>query len=595
MASSPPRPPRSWRPDPHSRWSALLAVGLGLLGLAPSGRGGWGGAVAAAAEVGTIGGETARLDSTWGLHLHWHGDNGNERSDDDGYGDVRSSFDLRGRWAQQTLALRFEALRFIDPPAGDVIVHSSGADYADEYVLEKLSWGWEGRSVNVAVGDSYVTFGRGLALSLRRVDELGVDTSLRGAKAELSSRYLRVQLAGGWTNAANLDPVNERLRFASCSPTMADGPSCNPLRLDPADRLAGGRLELRWPRVAHLAAEEVVLQRWGEDERVWGHGVSLELPGLPLLDGDLYGEAVWLDRPEGPDGSGVVDGRGFYGALNLYLGELSVLLEGKDYASFVLQTKLQQDPTRYTSDRTFFYNEPPSLEPLSTIAYDNVDARGGRLRLAYPVAATGTVLDASGARFVAGAAGSETEILHFYGGLEQELPHAAKLFAHGGVRWETAEGADDSRRLLHTEGKLVVPITGPHSTTLGWSLLAWRDPGVLEEHRYEQGELQLGYAWAPAWSLAVILGLDNELEEGTDMYVFWREKQQGADPPQALERARVERRTRFAALMATWYPASWLVLQGLAGSLRGGPKCIGSVCRVYPSFTGAQMMATLRY
>ena len=285
--------------------------------------------VSDAFSLGRPEGRPAILDSTWTLHLHAHGDNENARDDDDDYGDLLSIYNLRAGLADHTLSLRFDALRFLDPPSGAAIRDSNSADYADEYVLEKLSWTWRGQGLSLSAGDQYVTFGRGLALSLRKVEELGVDTTLRGGRAELSTRYLRATLVGGWTNAGNFDPISERLRFASCTPTYGGEEfSCNPLRIGPADPILGARVEGRWPGVLHLGLEEVQLsleQQDGSAQESWLHGVSLELPGLPLDLGELFVEGVLLDRGGSPDDRGL----GIYAALALYLGPLSLLVEGK--------------------------------------------------------------------------------------------------------------------------------------------------------------------------------------------------------------------------------------------------------------------------
>jgi len=569
--------------------SALAVIGGALCG-APS---------AQALRLGSPWGQPASLDSTWTTLLHYHADNDNALDDDDQYGDLRSIYELRGRLGDHTLSLRAEALHFFAPPSGAAIQDAGAADYADEYTVEKLSYSYRSGALTLAAGDQYLTFGRGLALSLRRVDDLGQDTTLRGAYARWRGRLLRATIAGGWTNAANLDPVNERLRFASCAPTMPGGQSCNPFAIDPSDRLAAARLEGRWPGRVHVALHEVVLQREGEDEWTAVHGAALEVPRLPGDLGDVYGEVAMLQRPE----EGADDGLGAYGALNTYLGPATITLEGKHYEHFLLQTKLPVDSTRFSPDRTVLYHEPPSLEPSTLIPYDNISATGGRLRTKVRVDPTHSVLEASGAYFLTGtdegSVSSQRVVRHVYGSVEQDLPGGAHLTAGGGRRWDLPdEGRAVERRLWHTEGKLVVPVHGPHAANLGWTVLFWDlvRPGAEEGAGYKQGDIILGYSWAPKLSLSLVMGFDDEFTERTNPSILKEEQEKyraglPADPDRALQ----EIRTVFLAGEVTLHVADWIVVQALAGSLRGGPKCIGSVCRVYPPFTGARAEVTLRY
>ena len=61
------------------------------------------------------------------------------------------------------------------------LVHAPPA-LTDNYSLAQASLRWSNRTFDISVGDAYVSFGNGLGLSLRKLDEFGVDTTLRGAK-----------------------------------------------------------------------------------------------------------------------------------------------------------------------------------------------------------------------------------------------------------------------------------------------------------------------------------------------------------------------------------------------------------------------------
>lgn len=540
-------------------------------------------------------GQPASLDSTWTLHLHAHGENGDELDDNDDYADLLSIYNLQGRWGQHRLGLRLDALRFFAPPTGQAVRDAGSADYADEYVLEKVSYGWRRGGLQLGLGDQYVTLGRGLVLSLRKEDELGVDTSLRGGLAQFDSRWFRATALAGYTNAANLDPVNERLRFSSCSPTLAGGPGCDPLAIDPADLLVGARAEGRVPGWGSLGFSELLLRRADESEGVLVHGASLEIPALPFRLGELYAEGALLATPAGAGDDGV----GLYAAYTGGFGPVSLLVEGKHYSAFLLQTALSVD-ARYSPDRTVVYNEPPSLEPNRLIPYDNVDATGGRIQASLAVDATDSVVSLTVAGFRTGPEASRRQVRHVYGGIEQRFAGGSRADLSLGARSDLPEegtpGAE--RRVVHSEGKVVVPVTGPHSASLAWTLLYWRQllPGQPEEKDYRQGDLILAWSWAPTLSASLILGYDDEFDTRTNPTLLREQEERyraGLDADPAL--AEVAVRQVYFAGEVTWYPAEWLVLQALAGSLRGGPKCLSSVCRVYPPFSGARAEATVRF
>ena len=64
--------------------------------------------------------------------------------------------------------------------------------------------------LDVTAGDSYVQFGRGLVLSMRKVDELGVDTTLFGAKASYEKDPFGVTVIAGLANPARVDEPTGR-------------------------------------------------------------------------------------------------------------------------------------------------------------------------------------------------------------------------------------------------------------------------------------------------------------------------------------------------------------------------------------------------
>lgn len=239
---------------------------------------------------------------------------------------------------------------------------------------ERFLLRWGDGDVTIQLGDSYVVFGRGLALSLRKVDILGIDTTLRGANVtwDPGGRFF-LNVVGGTTNPQNLDPTTLQLHA------------------DPHDLVAGARIGTRlgeWDDVT-LAAH--VVRVWFDDEFTPSPSVPPE-PGDPvtalvygytveapaLADGrlSLYGEANAMIR-EGVDRLDLrLTGRAVYGAAQLQLDQWSWLVEWKDYRSFILS---------HTADLYRVYSAAPSLD-LDTERYRGIaNSRGTSTLLSYSV------------------------------------------------------------------------------------------------------------------------------------------------------------------------------------------------------------------
>lgn len=145
----------------------------------------------------------------------------------------------------------------------------------------KLSLTYQQPGVDVTAGDFYAQLGRGLVLSVRKIDELAIDTTIRGAKVQISKALggFRIggTLLGGLTNPQRVDETTGRIVTMIASPVFFGFPEPNPLQYyDPAtgklatspasrpsylpDAIFGGRLE-GGHRLVQLAANASVLLR----------------------------------------------------------------------------------------------------------------------------------------------------------------------------------------------------------------------------------------------------------------------------------------------------------------------------------------------
>ena len=137
--------------------------------------------------------------------LSWRGDNANGEFDDDdfGVGILRNNFYWEGD--QVGVFLRLDAEGFVNRPAlpwlkNDVRVERFGV----EWRLENASGT---AAFRLSAGDFYAQFGNGLALSLRAVDEIGVDMAARGVRGDGSVLDDRVRFTAlaGVSNPVNIN------------------------------------------------------------------------------------------------------------------------------------------------------------------------------------------------------------------------------------------------------------------------------------------------------------------------------------------------------------------------------------------------------
>jgi len=220
----------------------------------------------------------------------------------------------------------------------------------------------------VEAGDTQLVIGRGVALSFRKVDLLGVDNALRGGHVRHQGKVLQFQAHGGLANPQNQDPINL---------AIID---------EPEDVVLGGSLGARIPGAAGLTVKGQGVRVWFSDNELAGAtnravdvgGGSLEMPGLAGGRLALYAEGNFMRRTETLGEDTEEFGRGIYGSLQLQLDKITVLLEWKDYTNFLVAPSiLEGQPWR-------IYNAAPAVEfdgPQRLRGIGN--QRGGGLRFDY--------------------------------------------------------------------------------------------------------------------------------------------------------------------------------------------------------------------
>ncbi len=407
------------------------------------------------------------------------------------------------------------------------------------------------RDWRLRAGDFPAQFGRGIALSLRKIDELGVDNALRGARIDgrLADRVDVTALAG-LVNVAN---VNERF---------------NLIAEDPLDLVSGGRVSVDLWGGNRAAVHCVHVDGRAEEvERgALACGGGIEFFDLPFGI-SVHAEANALRRTfvAAPDSHGFAA----YADVSAGLGPVRLRAEYKRYDDFVLSST-GQDATRTRWE----LNHLPFADSADQLLESPTSVQGGHLRADWQVADDVGVFAA-----VAAADGLESEndmdAVHGYGGVEfywDDRRSVVRL--SGGYRhtWQSIPDVadhDDYRVIGYAKLESTVRLMGPLSLSLGVlheHFTQW-DLGVPAE--FDRGTTSLGVDWAGIGGAYAMFEYDTQNRApGVDNY--------------------------FASGGLHWTQLDWLSVRARVGSQRGGRKCVSGVCREFPPFDGVRIELVVR-
>ncbi len=518
------------------------------------------------------------LDFTESLFADWHWQLNDPQLSDEARADVvdfRNRLNTRLRVGDLSLGLRLDAAFFPSPPS---------AQYASDFRPEEVFASARLGEWTLTLGDDYLTLGRGLALSLRKFDEIGVASSLRGGHVAWRSDAARLRLGVGSTNVVNVDLVEEKKVP------------------DPNDLVALARLDLRLAEGVEVGLQAVHLERrhsalradlvgalTGDSDtdtlegrrflRTTIAGASLDLRQLgDALD--LYLEGDWLHNAEtratlAGDAPADTDGLALYGAATFASGRTTAMIEGKRYDNWRVRSTLHPD----TADgqgitQTFLYIAPPTLERIDQRVLNNTDVSGVHVRVdqALPQADGGPrdSLFVSGAWFDGAPARGEWT-LHTYGGWERIAPSGERLLLQAGLRLEEAPEAGLSRlRMAHVDLDWTRVLRPGLDFALHWNHeLRARNVGAATlEDTYHEGTFYASLNFVPTWSLTAQFEYLTSVETEAPWFPG-------------------------AHLQYRWTLDSFVRL--FVGRGKGGLKCAGGICRIFPHFEGVKLETTVRF
>ncbi|HJL03603.1 MAG TPA: DUF6029 family protein [Polyangiaceae bacterium LLY-WYZ-15_(1-7)] len=453
----------------------------------------------------------------------------------------------------------------------------------DDLRLERFTAHVEHEGLTIDAVDSYAVLGRGIALSMRRVDILGVDTSLRGGQVAYDRDRVFVRVLGGAANPQNLDPQTLLIRREPVD-RLRGSPFSEP---GERDWIVGGEAGVRLGADADVelgvhgqrvwfARNEVAERRTTVDVAGW----SLSLPALADGKLTLYGELNALQRRRDNDLIEDEESTGYavYAQAQLQLGSLTVLTEWKDYSNYIVAE------TNRTAQTHRIYSAAPTLERDAERPRALYNTRGGRLQVDYG--------------FLPGPWSLSVNAL-VYGHAEDEDvdPFDGILVTHGYARIQKVNDAVGEDEIGWTfevvggarrESYLQSPFADVNKWELDWRVFHVQvDAGlVIGRHSlemtfihrderlrnfalvdYERGQLAFTYSWAGKLRVSPVLNWNTENRDNPAFYPG------------------IEARYDFLE-------GSFLRL--FYGRTPGGRICSGGVCRDVPPFEGGIAEVVLR-
>jgi hypothetical protein len=475
-----------------------------------------------------------------------------------------------------------------------------------------------------------VQFGRGLVLSLRKVDELGLDNTLLGGKVVATKDIFGATLVAGVTNPARVDEPSGQALFL---PRAVPGNALGPQPLFGNDRIVGVSVTAGRGLPVVLSTNGVILTRCApysynpdgtindspldapfgtcnetdratflatlptgsaivKSEQTINASQTMEVPNL-WGHGNLFVEGAVQKRDAERPNEGNTEGNALYASFVTSGGPITNTIEMKSYRNFY-PLAASVNATKVSAFTNIAYSAPPTAEPViaDTMFFGfNTCVTGARDRFDYRLTPTLLVYGTFG--FFETKSEHPTGQCDKYGrstAMDKDETTNHVYDASVGAEWrfdadksiaffniagrydEKATG-DPYYREVSAQYSITKHITGPYSIEL-----AGRHRYRVQENEnirgdsfsgepWRQGEHQTALKIAPKWIISQ--GIEYTTLIGLPTEYF------------------------NGTILYRFTSQSNIRLY--AGQNRGGLRCVSGICRVFPAFSGARAELTIRF
>lgn len=602
-----------------------------------------------AADLGELDGTEVKLDVTNASSLLYNSDNRDftphqvtSLANDD-WGLWYNRLNLQANWNKWQLGLRLDSAYFLTSPNPVSIATElersrprpligdsppayfrkrfmeAGEELSNRYINwiypAKYYLGYSSKNLEVTLGDFYAQFGRGFVLSVRKMDELSSDTTVRGVRATTRFRLddwrFRVTALGGEMNPLRLDEASGRYLGVTSEVTpgwlsiteagmprqVATDFVPDPKPTYAPDKMIAGQFEMATKGLKLgtqasllLRQEPLTFDLIRESEKTLTASQSLSLPSLVDKSVSVYVEGAIqeLNFGEARHENDVDTGYALYGSATWLAEPFTLLFEGKHYRRFV-PLVANVDLRKAGDFGLVQYNSPPTAEAFwvdTEFGSFNTCVTGGRTKVDASVGSGANVFawvgrynswserDANANCDISDETLNEVwDVATGFEIVSQERKSRANVTVGARVD-ETAEpfttDFGGETNVFYQENyvryDVIRWLTGEYSFQLqGWH--RHRRETTAHLNAWWEGQHLTGFEWGGKF--AVALGFEYDTSPLT--------------PP-----------TYFNG-QATWKFTSDSNLSLFVGQRRGTLRCVGGVCRMFPPFEGARLDLTTRF
>jgi hypothetical protein len=438
--------------------------------------------------------------------------------------------------------------------------------------LEKVSLIRKFDHVEWSLGDTYASFGRGMALNIIKNTDIDLDTSIRGIRSVVTVGDIEMSAVTGLSNTQQISQDNSNLLIAEDIQHMVSGARVEHYGLGPA-QVGMHSVVYRFGRSADADRPPAV--RYQEDLDAVVSGVTVALPSLAGVDWFVEGDLYDYQNSEisGHEDGGAM-GHALYGSASFYPGKTSVLLEAKATRDTErLNTFVTSEGWEVASVPTLEYERVITED--SSAAINSNDIVGARARVDLAIK-PGELM---GYASVAGFQDNETGGLHF-----NSTP---ETIAHGitGLQWfeggrvlqlnagyrmdqreDSSEGAD---RLAHLDGDLSLPVGGADHIELAFDIkrFSWGN-NLSQQEDFTEMANAITWHHGKTWML--------------QLYQDW------TDNPLIRSEGNLAENL-YGALELTYKPRAGSQVKAFYGAYKAGIRCAGGQCRSLPGYEGARV------